>query len=74
MRKPREGMYINVDVNVSIMIESFLPLEIDVMIHTETGALGCFGIAEPEECEKRSNQCGSCVSLPHNCDSRCFFF
>lgn len=45
----KDGMYVNLGVGIPTLIQSFLPSEIDVMIHTETGALGCGRIAEPEE-------------------------
>jgi 3-oxoacid CoA-transferase B subunit len=49
MHELRDGMYINLGVGIPTFIQNFLPSEMDVMIHTETGALGCGRIAEPEE-------------------------
>lgn len=45
----RDGMYVNLGVGIPTLIQNFLPSGMDVMIHTETGALGCGRIAEPEE-------------------------
>ena len=49
VRELKDGMYVNLGVGIPTLIQSFLPLGIDVMIHSETGALGCGRIAEPEE-------------------------
>lgn len=45
----KDGMFVNLGVGIPTMIQNFLPSEMDIMIHTETGALGCGRIAEPEE-------------------------
>jgi len=49
IREFRDGMYINLGVGIPTIIQSFLSSDMDVMIHTETGLLGCGRIAEPEE-------------------------
>ena len=49
VRELRDGMYVNLGVGIPTIIQNFLPADIDVMIHTEPGALGCGRIAEPEE-------------------------
>jgi 3-oxoacid CoA-transferase B subunit len=45
----RDGMFVNLGVGIPTMIQNFLPSGIDIIIHTETGVLGCGRIAEPEE-------------------------
>lgn len=45
----KDGMYVNLGVGIPTLIQNFIPSEIDVLIHTETGVLGCGRIAEPEE-------------------------
>lgn len=45
----KDGMYVNLGVGIPTMIQNFLPSGMDIMIHTETGALGCGRIADPEE-------------------------
>jgi 3-oxoacid CoA-transferase B subunit len=50
-REFRDGMYINLGAGIPTIIQNFLPSEMEVMIHTETGALGCGRIAKPEECD-----------------------
>jgi len=37
----RDGMYVNLGVGLPTMVQNFIPDNIEIMLHTETGVLGC---------------------------------
>ncbi len=45
----KDGMYVNLGVGIPTSIQNFLPADLDIVIHSETGILGCGRIALPEE-------------------------